>query len=462
MNEAMNKKQPLSWWRRILLAVVLIAMAVLALLILTDYLMERQLGDEIIKISQAGEPITFLDLQANLNQSSTGEDAARYYEEALSNIPSGDLENLSRVNTFYRKSIVSLPANQFPSEINERITQNLAKLQPVLEKFDKAGTLPLLQFDMGIEQGMQVCKTRLNSAQTAALLLSLRTLHLILQGEDDAAADSVIAMLKMIRILDPYPTMVLHTAKAVFVAHACQDIHLLLEHARPSEKSLAKLQEALSQTIPANTLERMFFAERAYQLEMARNLIPGDIASRFLQDKVPALPERLSLPSSRWGRFRIRQKSVQYLHDMARLITAAHRPWPEPLDATVSSATGTNALLPAEKPTGLLWSGAVFIRLTAETIALVRCTILAVAIERYQRQHGELPAALDDLCPAYIDSLPFDPFTGKKLLFSRDEETYVVYSVSTNRRDDGGSTIRQADGNSPQDCGLRVRLRKPQ
>ncbi len=456
MNEAVNKKQPLPWWRRTLLALVLIAIALLAFLIVAAYLAERQLSNEIIKISRAGEPMTFPDLQVELNHSSTDEDAARYYAEALSSIPPGELENLKRVNIFYRKNIISLPANQFPSEIYEKTTQNLAKLQPVLERFDKAGTLPLSWFDMGIEQGMKVCKTRLNSVQAATFLLSLRTLHLILRDDGDAAVDSAITMLKMIRVLDPCPAVLLHTAKVVFVTHACQDIHLLLEHTRPSEKSLAELQKVLLQTIPPNALERMFFAERAYQLEVARNLIPDNIASRFLQDKVPDLPERLSLPSSRWGRLRIRQKSVQYLHDMAQLITAARRPWPEPLDATV-----TNMPLPTGKPSGLLSNGAVLIRLTAETLALVRCTILTVAIERYRHHHGELPAALDDLCPAYIDSMPFDPFTGKELLFSRDEETYVVYSLGANRQDDGGSVIRDADGKGPQDSGLRIRLRKP-
>ena len=456
MNEAMNKQQPLPWWRCILLALVLIAMVLLAALILTDYLTERQFGNEIIKISRAGEPITFLELQADLNQSSTEEDAGRYYAEALSSIPLSDIENLKQVNTFYRKNIISLPAKQFPSDTHEKITQNLAKLQPVLEKFDKAGTLPLSRFNIGIEQGIQVCKTHLDRVQIAAFLLSLRTLHLVIEGKDDAAVDSAITMLKMIRILDSYPTMVLHTAKVIFAAHACQDIHLLLEHTRPSEQSLAKLQEVLSQTIPANALERMFHAERAYQLEIARNLIPENVTFRFLQDKVPDLPERLSLPPSRWGRLRIRRKSVRYLHEMAQLITAARRPWPEPLDAIA-----VNIPQSTEKSRGLLSSGAVFIRLTAETLALVRCTILTVAIERYQRHHGELPAVLDNLCPAYIDSLPLDPFTGKNLLFSNDEETYVVYSVGTNRQDDGGFTIRKVDEKSPQDCGLRIRLRQP-
>jgi hypothetical protein len=454
MNDAVNKKLPLSWWRRALLVMVLGAMALLAFLVLADYLAERQLGNEIIKISRASEPITFLDIVPR----SAGEGAAPYYIEALTSIPPGSLENLNKVNTFYRKSIIFLPANQFPGEINEKVAQDLAKLQPVLEKFDKAADLPLSSFDIGIEQGMKVCTNTLNRVQSAALLLSLRTLHLVLQGEDDAAADSAITTLKMTRVLDSYPTMVLHTAKAFLVTNACQDIHLLLERAHPSEKSLAKLQDALSQTIPADTLERMFFAERAYQLEMARNLLPNNIASRFLQDKVPPLPERLSLPSSRWGRFRVRHASVRYLRDMAKLIALAHRPWPQPLDTAVV----TNESLPTKKPTSLLSDSGMFIRLTAETLAFVRCTVLTIAVERYRLQHGKLPNALDDLRPAYIDSSPPDPFTGKELLFSRDEEAYVVYSVGANRKDDGGSTTRKPSENAPLDCGLRIRLHKPE
>jgi hypothetical protein len=455
MNDAVNNKHPLVWWRRALLALVLTAMALLVFLILADYLTERQLGNEIIKISRANEPLTFLDLQPSSSQGSTGEDAAAYYQEALSSIPPGDPENLNKLNIFYRKSIISLPANQFPGEIYEKVAQDLVKLQPVLEKFDKAGSLPLSRFDIGLEQGTQVCKTRLNSIQAAILLLSLRTLHLILQSEDDAAVNSAVTTLKLLRVLDSYPTMVLHTAKSLLVANICQDINLLLEHAHPSEKALAKLQDALSQTIPANTLERMFFAERAYQLEIARNLLPDNIASRFLQDKVPPLPERLSLPSSRWGRLRVRQASVRYLRDMAKLIAAAHRPWPQPLDATAP-----NMPLPTEIPARLLSTGAVFTHLAAENLALVRSTTLAVAVERYRHQYGKLPASLSDLCPAYINSLPLDPFTGKELLLSQDEQSYVVYSVGANRIDDGGSTIRKTEELRPLDCGLRIRLQK--
>jgi hypothetical protein len=466
MKDAANNKQPLAWWRRALLALVLAVMALLAVSIFADYLVEKQLGNEIIKISKASEPITFSDIVRHSPQGEGGllpdsnqiaaEDAAAIYTEVLSSIPASNLENLNQINTFYRKSIISLPANQFPSEVSEKVTQDMAKLQPVLEKFDKAAALPLSQFDIGIEQGMQACRIRLNSVQAAVLLLSLRTLHFIQQDENNAAADSAVTTLKLTRVLDSCPTIVVHTAKLLFVANISQDIHLLLEQAAPSEKYLIKLQDALSQTIPPDTLERMFFAERTYQLEVARNLLPSNITSRFLQDKIPHLPERLSLPSSRWGRLRVRYASIRYLRDMAKLIAAARRPWPQPFDDTAIA----DSLFPTQKSARVLTSGAAFINLTAETTALVRCTVLAISIERYQRQHAKLPGSLNDLIPAYINSLPLDPFTGKNLLFSSDEESYVVYSTGTNRKDDGGSTIRKADDVHPLDLGLRVRLRR--
>ena len=336
-------------------------------------------------------------------------------------------------------------------------TQSLAPFQLALEKFDKGADMPLYRFDIGIEQGIQVCKTSLNRVRTAVFLLSLRTLDLILRDQGDAAADSVISTLKVIRIFDSYPILVVHTAKAGCAGLVCEDIHLLLEHGRLSEESLVKLQKALSETTPENTLERMFLAERVYQMEIGRNLIPANIASRLLQDKVPYLSERLSLPSSFWTRMRIRQKSARYLQDMAWLITVARRPWPEPLDAIAGNVPES-----MKKSSKLLSNSSVLIHLTAGTVAAVRCAMLAVVIERYHHSHGELPDSLDNLAPTYIDTIPLDPFTGRKLLYSHNEETYVVYSTGINRRDDSGSVKPKSDEQSPLDWGFRIHFRKPE
>jgi hypothetical protein len=58
---------------------------------------------------------------------------------------------------------------------------------------------------------------------------------------------------------------------------------------------------------------------------------------------------------------------------------------------------------------------------------------LAVALERYKSAHGDYPATLDALVPAFLEEVPLDPFTGRKTLVYKlapDEETAVLLHSS--------------------------------
>lgn len=453
MGNTETEKQPLPKWRCILLVLVLMAMVSLAAFMFVGYFIGRQLGKEIVKISQADEPVTFADLQPVPVLGVIGNEAAVNYVEVLSSIPPGDSENLRRIRIFYHKNIVSLPPIQLPADTREKVGKNLLALKPLLEKLDTSAELPLSSFDIGVEHGMEIYKARLDSVRASVLLLSLRTLESILSGDGDAAANSIISSLKLMRIFDFKPTMTVYTAKILFITQLCQDIHTMLEHSRPSDKSLLKLQQALSEVIGPDALERMFYAERVYQIELGRNLIPGKVSSRLLQQEVPDLPERLSLPRSSWGRLRLRQLATKFLRDMALLITSVRHPWPEPLDTIAENLRASE-----EKSNNLITNSATTINITAETYAFVRCITLAIAVERYRRTQGQLPNSLDNVIGTYIDSVPLDPFTGKKLLYNFDKEGYAVYSAGINRKDDGGSVIRKPDQAVRLDHGIRIQF----
>ncbi len=456
MDETVRERPLLPHWRRILFWLVVVAMVLLAGVMLASYVVGRQLGSEIVKISEAGEPLTFPDVaKVNSAQSPIDEDAARHYYEALTGIGPANLPNLKRVHSFYHQNMTALPANQFPADMRESVSQNLAAVEAIFEKLDKGASEPLAHFDIGIREGIQAAGTHIQRANTVVLLMSLRTMDLILQGRDDAAANSAISLLKLMRIFDSHPTMVVHIIKAQFVGLACEDVRLLLERGSASDELLTKLEEALLEVVPTNALERVFLAERVYQTEIGRNLIPGNIASRLLQEQVLDIPERIRLPGSFMGRLRLRQKAHRYFRDMTRIIAASRRSWPGPLDEIFDKMFKST-----KKPGKLKSSTAMLTRLTAEVFVAVRCTRLAVVIERYRASHGEgeLPATLGNLAPTYIESVPLDPFTGQQLLYSHDEESYMVYSTGTNRVDDGGS-IRPKEGEKVSlDRGLRIRM----
>ena len=447
-----ENKQPLPLWRRISLALVIAAMAGVLGLMLMAYIAEIQFCGEIRKISKAGEPTKFPDLLAGQTGTQTGKDANSCYVDALRQFQPADAANLIQINLFYRTNMASLPTGQFPGDLREKVAENLNKAKPIFDNLDKGAQLPLSEFNIGVTLGSQVCKTRLDSAQCAVFLSSLRTLDLILAGRGDAAADSIISTLQFTRVFDTFPTMLVHGRKLTCVGLACGDIQLLLVKCPPSENQLSRLQALLEKTSPSDSLKEAIEGERVYQLEIARNLIPRSIVSKYLMADAPALPERLAAPSFTWHRMRMFSRSAKYLRDMAWLIEISSQPWPNPLDEL-------NAVKPKSttKPSGLIPAVFVLSRLTAETLAVVRCTTSTIAIERYRLQNKRIPDGLADICPTYIKSIPSDPFTGKTLLYIHDDQSYTIYSTGANRADDGGIITGKAGEQAILDVGIRIR-----
>ncbi len=81
-------------------------------------------------------------------------------------------------------------------------------------------------------------------------------------------------------------------------------------------------------------------------------------------------------------------------------------------------------------------------------------TLLALALDIARAEHGRYPERLESLVGRYVESLPVDPFSGKALIYRREGEGYVLYSVGRNLRDDGGRSSE--DGADFDDIVVRV------
>ena len=71
---------------------------------------------------------------------------------------------------------------------------------------------------------------------------------------------------------------------------------------------------------------------------------------------------------------------------------------------------------------------------------------LSAAISVYHAQHGRYPAKLDALAPASIPAVPNDPFNDKPLTYRLTKKGYILYSVGTDMKDDGGKMDEFFDG----------------
>jgi hypothetical protein len=71
--------------------------------------------------------------------------------------------------------------------------------------------------------------------------------------------------------------------------------------------------------------------------------------------------------------------------------------------------------------------------------AELRCAAVMVAVERYRRATNRWPDALIDLVPAYLPSVPLDPFAGTPLHYRRLDDGVVIYSFGPDGKDNGGN-----------------------
>jgi hypothetical protein len=74
-----------------------------------------------------------------------------------------------------------------------------------------------------------------------------------------------------------------------------------------------------------------------------------------------------------------------------------------------------------------------------ETATLQRdAFVTTLALERYRLRHGAFPGSLDELVPEFMAAVPIDRFSGGPLKYRLEESRPLLYSVGSDRDDDGG------------------------
>lgn len=72
-------------------------------------------------------------------------------------------------------------------------------------------------------------------------------------------------------------------------------------------------------------------------------------------------------------------------------------------------------------------------------------TLVMIALELHRRATGEYPASLEALVPSLLPAIPPDGADGKPLRYARRGDSYILYSVGADLRDDAGTPPTNAD-----------------
>jgi hypothetical protein len=77
-------------------------------------------------------------------------------------------------------------------------------------------------------------------------------------------------------------------------------------------------------------------------------------------------------------------------------------------------------------------------RIEAHRLAVIRLLECDLAMRCFQHERGTWPAALDELVPEFLPTVPLDPFTGRPLIYRRQADGFLLYSTGPDQIDNGG------------------------
>jgi hypothetical protein len=244
------------------------------------------------------------------------------------------------------------------------------------------------------------------------------------------------------------------TLRSDAVVRACRLAAWVLSQGEVRPADLAALQQALESEVQHPDLQIAYRGERAFLNEFFLAVERGDVSLSEFASRSPAWADVLQ---GWYFRHKIRAGHPLFLEFMTLVIDTAHLPSAEQQaaeKAILSDLRKPNRengtllrLVPAFQDMGAAWR---------HKQAWLRSTVAALAAERYRRKHGTWPATLANLVPEHLGAVPTDPYDGMPLRYQRLADGVVIYSVGSDRKDDGGNLYRWDKPPPGSDVGCRL------
>ncbi|HTU90843.1 MAG TPA: hypothetical protein VMF69_12260 [Gemmataceae bacterium] len=351
-----------------------------------------------------------------------------------------------------------VPEEQLAPEDFAQANQELEKVRPALEEARKLSKMPRGRHRILYERN--TLETRLNDqgeSRRIAILLVYDSLRHNQNGDGKNALTSCRAALNAARSIGDEPVTLSQLIRNAGVIISCQAIERTLAQSEPPPEELISLQRVWEMEDAHPDLLIVMRGERAMWHALFNAIEDGDVSLNGLEDV-------------RWGwfdyalisiwRMDTREDHVLMLSLMARAIANAQLPMHEQIEAERQLDREVQEVRRLPRPpilTGLLMSTmSKRGESSRRTHACIRCTIVALAAERYRRECGAWPDTLEKLCPKYLTAVPLDPFDGEPLRYLRLKDGVIIYSVGQDAVDNGGNLDREHPNQPGADISFRL------
>jgi len=339
------------------------------------------------------------------------------------------------------------------NQLNERQVQNLTNM---FERFESTlivarrlpdmprGRHPIRWTDDGIG-------TLLPYTQDARTVANVLWYDAMLRSEEkdaDGALDSVRGILNAGRSIGDEPTLISVLVRIAIRGVAAGELERSLAQGQPSENPMRTLQSLLEDEEKVPLLLYGMRGERAVFDRLLENIQNGKIRTKAVGGLMGGGEEFLLVSGPVAG-----QRAI-FLDIMTENVEAAKLPV-EQQDAELTridkSISQRPLLIRILMPAGIRVAQAY-----CRSQAQLRAAIVALAVERFRREHGRWPNSLAELVPGKLPQVYVDPYDGKPLRYRRNKGGVVIYSVGPDKIDDGGNLERIKKTVPGADIGIQL------
>jgi hypothetical protein len=334
----------------------------------------------------------------------------------------------------------------------------LARESKAIALLRRAASLPSCRFERDVQSvDIDALLPQLNDERSAADLLGLDACNEAAQGRVAQAMIDVMAIKHMARQFGQRPMMISSLVAIGIDELASKTLEYVLPAVtRPQDLADVNLDDTAAMRL---AIRRGWLGEEYYGLSNIRAMAGGTVTllpttsqeGKYAQSDIMPFPLR---------DFMLPDEIDAYVDLLQRVQQIALLPH---FKAEMSLKELKGSASPGHTRKGIfssLLNPALVRQLTtvAHAEALDCCDQTALAMNRYRLDHGAFPSHLDDLVPAYLDSVPFDPFDGNPLRLTVKANQWIIYSIGPDGVDNGGVEM---DDHSKGDVIFTLTLAQP-
>jgi hypothetical protein len=352
------------------------------------------------------------------------------------------------------------PERQLNSEQIAALTDRLGHVRPALAEARLLADMPRGRHTVVYPPNwISVDLNGVQEVRRIGVLLKFDVLEKSQSDDPNAAVRSCVAVLNAGCSIGDEPSLFAQMARISLQNIATSSMERIIAQGKPSDEDLTTFAERLGASETEPLLLYGMRGERAGAYQLFENVRAGVIApqdafgvidkSVALDEILPRLPGYVAVQEA-WH--------LRFMNEVVEIVKRPPEQWAEPMDFLEAKA---DEQAKAGQVPRMAFSWLVAARRMSIVFrrnhANLRCTLVAIAAERYRRTNGHWPTTPDGLVQAgLLKSVPGDPFAaGRRIKLARRVDGITVYSVGQNGVDDGGDLTRDAN-DVEADLGFRL------